>query len=44
VPEQLRRELAEAAVKRDVQACNRTVFKLYGFSYEERSALGGNGE
>lgn len=44
VPEPLRRELAEAAIKRDVQACNRAVFKLYGLSYEERSALGGNGE
>lgn len=44
VPEPLRRELAEAAIKRDIQACNRAVFKLYGFSHEERSALGGNGE
>lgn len=44
VPELLRRELAEAAIKRDVQACNRAVFKLYGLSHEERSALGGNGE
>ncbi len=44
VPEPLRRELAEAAIKRDVQACNRAVFKLYGLSHEERSALGGNGE
>lgn len=44
VPEQLRRELAEAAIGRDVQACNRAVFKLYGLSHEERSALGGNGE
>ena len=44
VPEPLRVELAEAAIKRDVQACNWTVFKLYGLSHEERSALGGNGE
>lgn len=44
VPEQLRHELAEAAIKRDMQACNRAAFKLYGLSYEERSALGGNGE
>ena len=44
VPEPLRRELAEAAIKRDVQACNRAAFKLYGLSHEERSALGGNGE
>ncbi|TVQ11759.1 MAG: modification methylase PaeR7I [Leptolyngbya sp. DLM2.Bin27] len=44
VPEPLRRELAEAAIKRDMQACNQAVFKLYGLSHEERSALGGNGE
>ncbi len=44
VPEPLRRELAQAATKRDLQACNRAVFKLYGLSHEERSALGGNGE
>lgn len=44
VPEPLRCELAEAAIKRDVQACNRAVFKLYGLTHEERSALGGNGE
>ena len=43
VPEPLRRELAEAAIKRDVQACNRAVFRLYGLSHEEQSALGGNG-
>jgi len=40
----LRAELAQAAIKRDFQACNRAVFKLYGLSHEERSALGGNGE
>ena len=44
VSEPLRRELAKAAIKRDVQACNRAVFNLYGLSHEERSALGGNGE
>jgi len=44
VPEPLRGELAEAAIKRDVQACNRAVFKLYDLTHEERSALGGNGE
>ncbi|WP_232317219.1 Eco57I restriction-modification methylase domain-containing protein [Parasaccharibacter apium] len=44
VPEPLRRELAEAAVKRDLQACNRAVFRLYDLSQEERSTLGGNGE
>ena len=44
VPELIRRELAEVAIKRDVEACNRAVFKLYGLTHEERSALGGNGE
>lgn len=41
VPESLRCELAEAAIKRDIRACNRVVFKLYGLSHEERSVLGG---
>jgi len=44
VSEELRRELTEAAIRRDLQACNQAVFKLYGLSYEERSTLGGNGE
>jgi hypothetical protein len=44
VPDMLRVELADAAVKRELQMCNRAVFKLYGLSHEERSALGGNGE
>lgn len=44
VPKTLRAELAEAAIKRDLQACNHAAFKLYGLSHEERSALGGNGE
>lgn len=44
VPERLRQELAGAAIMRDVQACNRAVFRLYGLNHEERSSLGGNGE
>jgi hypothetical protein len=44
VPTALRTELAEAATKRDFQACNRAAFKLFGLSNEERSSLGGNGE
>jgi len=40
----LRTELAEAATKRDFQACNRAVFKLFGLNNEEQSSLGGNGE
>ena len=39
----LRRELAEAATRRDVQACNQAVFKLFDLSDDERSALGGKG-
>ena len=44
VPQSLRTELMEVATKRDVEACNRAVFKLYDLSFEERSALSGNGE
>ncbi|RIH86847.1 TaqI-like C-terminal specificity domain-containing protein [Calidithermus roseus] len=44
VPEALRRELAQAALRRDLQACNRAAFRLYGLSPEERSALGGDGD
>jgi hypothetical protein len=44
VPEPVRCELAEAAIKRDIHACNRAAFKLYGLSHEERSSLGGNRE
>lgn len=44
VPQALREELARAAKNRDFQACNHAVFKLYGLSNEEQSALGGNGE
>ncbi len=44
VPMSLRLALADAAIKRDVQACNRATFELYGLSCEEKSALGENGE
>lgn len=40
----LRADLIDAATKRDMQACNRAAFKLYGLSREEKSGLGGNGE
>ena len=40
----LRKELAQAAIQRDVQACNRATFKLYGLSQKEQSVLGGHGE
>lgn len=44
VPELLRGELIEAATSRNLEACNNAVFRLYGLTHEERSALGGNGE
>lgn len=44
VPEALRVELAEAAKSRDIEACNQAVFRLYGLTSEEVSALGGNGD
>ena len=44
VPKPLRAELIEAATQRDVQACNRAVFTLYGLSQEEQTALEGYGE
>ncbi len=44
VPSELKKDLKEAANKRDLQACNKATFKLYGLSHEERAALGENGE
>jgi hypothetical protein len=44
VPQDLRIELAEAAVKLDIQRCNRAVFKLYNLSEEECVILSHNGE
>jgi len=43
VPKALRRTLADAAERRDIAACNRATFALYGLSKEERLAIGGNG-
>ncbi len=42
VPMSLRQKLAEAAVKRDINACNHATFELYGLTEEEKSILGGN--
>jgi len=39
VPQALRRELAEAAQRRDLGACNQAVFKLFGLNPEEQAAL-----
>lgn len=44
VPEALREELRDAAIKRDLAACNRAAFSLYGLNSDERAALGGNGD
>lgn len=43
VPDALREELRDAAIRRDLEACNRAAFSLYGLTLDERAALGGNG-
>ncbi len=43
VPEALRGELRDAAIRRDLDACNRAAFSLYGLTSDERAAVGGNG-
>lgn len=44
VPDVIRSKLIDAAEKRDIEACNRATFALYGLSSDERVVLGGNGE
>ena len=44
VPEKLQKELMDAASRNDIAACNKAVFKLYGLTKDEKSALGGNGD
>ena len=44
VPQELQRELVEAAERGDTTACNQAVFKLYRLNKAERAALGGNGD
>ena len=44
VAEDLREELIMAAKSRDLKACNKAAFKLYGLNQEERAVIGGNGE
>ena len=44
VPTDLQTRLREAAIERDLQACNFAAFDLYRLSTEERAALGGNGD
>lgn len=43
VPEDMRNALRDAAISRDIDACNRAAFSLYGLNQDERAALGGNG-
>jgi hypothetical protein len=43
VPDALREELRDAAIRRDLDACNRAAFSLYGLTIDECAALGGNG-
>jgi hypothetical protein len=43
VPSDIKAELIAAAEPGDTAACNAVVFKLYGLSAAERSAIGGNG-
>lgn len=40
VPIRLRRDLAEAAIGRNAQACDEAAFELYGLTSDERAALG----
>jgi len=42
VPAAMRKELKQAAETRDLAACNRAAFKLYGFNTVERASLGGS--
>ncbi|BAH74955.1 modification methylase [Solidesulfovibrio magneticus RS-1] len=44
VSNELRNELASAAISRDLYACNKAAFRLYGLSHDERSSIGGNGD
>lgn len=39
VPDRLKKALKEAAKSKNVEACNRAVFELYGLSKEEQTAL-----
>tara|TARA_R110001599_G_C12268910_1_gene661162 strand:- start:190 stop:1905 length:1716 start_codon:yes stop_codon:yes gene_type:complete len=43
VPPPIRKKLKQASSKHDRSACNEAVYDLYGFTKEERAALGGNG-
>jgi hypothetical protein len=42
IPETLRAKLVDAAMKRDRQACNCTVFMVFGLSRKEQSVFEGS--
>jgi hypothetical protein len=44
VPQSLREELIGAAIRRDLQQCNRAAFALYGLNCYEEAAFSGTGE
>ena len=44
VPEEIRRELIEAGINRNIEACNQAVFKLYRLNREEMNTIIANGE
>jgi hypothetical protein len=44
VPPWLRQELAKSAMKRDIKACNRAAFTLYGLTREDQFVLEGVGK
>lgn len=44
ISETLRQELIVAARNKDLRACNKAVFDLYGLTQSERTIIGGNGE
>lgn len=44
VSREMRRELIKAGESRDIAACNRAAFALYGLTKDERATIGGNGE
>lgn len=44
VPTNLRQELVQAAISRNVAACNKAAYMLFNLNEDERCLLGGNGE
>jgi hypothetical protein len=44
IPKELQDGLVAAAEKKDIAACNKAAYAMYGLDERERAALGGNGE